>query len=741
MKLAGKILILVLSLVCLLGCRDEINTIEYYPVEQKEYRLAVILPQSGSDKKDFTERYKPTVNFAINQLQEAQNLLLTKNKDSLSIKFTVEWYDENKEDLKSLAESLKQRDDIFAVIGPFKDDHVSTIADVLQETRKPVIVPCTGSESIIRQYAVSDAGEHLREPFLWSLCESDVSQSEAMITKAMASGYKSIALLVSDDVYGQTFSEWMPFQCVEMGMTLVGINKIDAGGGNLTVATNSAINSGAECIMCISENADQIKQILTLKNKYGDKAPHFLFSDGAMSETILEMGDLAEGIEGISPYIDPSSGFSESYNAKFNHGEPLYQEAHLYDAIVLAGTAAICNLHEMYICLHDDVAENDTVINPNTTLAQLTTSSYSSHYNYENWTAVGIYTKVRNTINGVNLPYVGACGDIQFDPQIFASITESTYAHWTIYNHQLLCLDYMSSSGSGKRTTVSWNWQTQKIDELSDSTFSYQPLARQYAVLVAASTGWTNYRHQADVLNMYSELKKKGWPDDHIILILDKSVAYDTKNLNQGEIISKPNGTNLFSDDIVDYDSDSLQAEDVVNILLGNSGSGRLPKVLDNTDEGTNILLYWSGHGDFDKGEFVWRDKATGLSAEKLKTTLETMSQQKKFRKMLVLAETCYSAKVVCGCQNIRGVLSIAAADVMEPSFANYRSVSLNVWLSDRFSNNVAAWIESGSSKSYREFYTYLAQHTLASHVKIFNTSYFGNISSSSPNEFFVYNN
>ena len=57
-----------------------------------------------------------------------------------------------------------------------------------------------------------------------------------------------------------------------------------------------------------------------------------------------------------------------------------------------------------------------------------------------------------------------------------------------------------------------------------------------HAVLVAASEGWKNYRHQADVLGMYQYLKEKGYDDDHIILIMADDLAYNEKNPLQGVV-------------------------------------------------------------------------------------------------------------------------------------------------------------------------------------------------------------
>ena len=42
----------------------------------------------------------------------------------------------------------------------------------------------------------------------------------------------------------------------------------------------------------------------------------------------------------------------------------------------------------------------------------------------------------------------------------------------------------------------------------------------QWAVLVAGSKGWDNYRHQADVCHAYQVLHEHGVDDDHIVVVI-----------------------------------------------------------------------------------------------------------------------------------------------------------------------------------------------------------------------------
>jgi legumain len=49
--------------------------------------------------------------------------------------------------------------------------------------------------------------------------------------------------------------------------------------------------------------------------------------------------------------------------------------------------------------------------------------------------------------------------------------------------------------------------------------------AANWAVLVAGSNGWMNYRHQADVCHAYQILHKNGIPDSNIIVMMYDDLA------------------------------------------------------------------------------------------------------------------------------------------------------------------------------------------------------------------------
>ncbi|KAL2932972.1 Vacuolar-processing enzyme [Bienertia sinuspersici] len=90
--------------------------------------------------------------------------------------------------------------------------------------------------------------------------------------------------------------------------------------------------------------------------------------------------------------------------------------------------------------------------------------------------------------------------------------------------------------------------------------------SKRWAILVAVSKGYENYRHQADICHAYQILKKNGVKDEHIIVFMYDDIAYHKDNPTPG-----------------DYVGDDVSASNFLAVLLGNEtgitgGSGKVLK-------------------------------------------------------------------------------------------------------------------------------------------------------------------
>jgi len=124
-----------------------------------------------------------------------------------------------------------------------------------------------------------------------------------------------------------------------------------------------------------------------------------------------------------------------------------------------------------------------------------------------------------------------------------------------------------------------------------------------WAVLVAGSDGFYNYRHQSDVFHAYQSLIKKGMNKENIIVLAYDDIAKDSSNPFPGKIFNKPTykdaGVDVYAGVNIDYKGASVTPQVFMDVLTGNKtavakkGTGR---VLESTSA-DNVFIFFSDHG------------------------------------------------------------------------------------------------------------------------------------------------
>ena len=768
------------------SCKQEDDTIVYQQSRRWVEKTVVVVAPTSADATTKL-RFERTAQWFLDNFHQAQL------HDTLCIDLKLEWHDELTEDLTRLGQQLGEREDVMAVIGPFSNDGVALLAPGCQPTHKPVIAPTATSEEIIRRFAVGTAGVANKEPFLWSLTETDITFCEVLMNmyasfvKTLEHGPETstpAALFSPNDSYGRTFYDWGPYQAEEMGISFSHNEQYmsDADLRQRMKAYYDELNelptfgSFVTGNFCVIETMKQLLDMARLRMEWWGEDPDkpmseegkddnqqmfeawgrtwFAFSN-LTQESLDALGQQARDVlqyyQGFSPYADPSTGFEVSYEVKFGN-KPTFAECKFYDALMLAGFAA-------------SYAEHNPTAEPNSQLSIINfqfndavvkiTTPHAQQLSGAAWSTTSMELYLSALEQGRLMDFIGASGDIRFDSETYTSSVHTTYVHWQIKDGKLTHQNYLSSDGSHRTGSAlaAWNWLMANPEEAfaneaenKDAGITYPALSDQYAVLIQGSNGWNNYRHQADVLSVYQMLKKNGYDDDHIILIIDKALGSDAKNLELGIIRAEDGGKDLLGGAVIDYDNAVLTPHDICNILLGGK-TARTPIVLPQTQEGAengapNILLFWSGHGrnraSNGADEMAWCDADTGqgMTAELLRQTVSQMQQQGLYRKLLILTEPCFSEAVITPLTGIQGVLAMSSAGTYEQSFADSWSTELGVWRCDRFSRNLVTHLTDNPASTYRDLYLYCAQHTLGSHVHIVNSAYFGNLYTTSPHEF-----
>ena len=104
-----------------------------------------------------------------------------------------------------------------------------------------------------------------------------------------------------------------------------------------------------------------------------------------------------------------------------------------------------------------------------------------------------------------------------------------------------------------------------------------------WAVLVAGSNGYWNYRHQADVCHAYQIFTKAGIPRSNIITMFYDDIANDPANPFPGQLFNRPStgpGYDVYKGCTPDYSGEDVTAANFLAVLTGNSSAVGGKKVL-----------------------------------------------------------------------------------------------------------------------------------------------------------------
>ena len=220
-----------------------------------------------------------------------------------------------------------------------------------------------------------------------------------------------------------------------------------------------------------------------------------------------------------------------------------------------------------------------------------------------------------------------------------------------------------------------------------------------WAILACGSSGYINYRHQADVFHVYQSLIKRGFSKSHIILLAFDDIAYSPRNPFPGEIYNRPDGPNVYEGVIIDYSDNDVNPETYLSVLKGDTQNGKLKKVLNST-ENDNIFMYFSDHGV--AGAIVFPNNKF-LYADELEEAFKVMKSKKMYKNIIFYLESCYSGSMFNNINPDLNVYSITAASPSEKSLATYcypqdlvKGQEMHTCLSNEFTSN---WLDDSDNR------------------------------------------
>ncbi|NP_001401341.1 Vacuolar-processing enzyme beta-isozyme 1 [Zea mays] len=169
----------------------------------------------------------------------------------------------------------------------------------------------------------------------------------------------------------------------------------------------------------------------------------------------------------------------------------------------------------------------------------------------------------------------------------------------------------------------------------------------RWAVLVAGSFGYGNYRHQADVCHAYQILQKGGVKKENIVVFMYDDIAHNILNPRPGVIINHPKGANVYDGVPKDYTGDQVTTENFFAVLLGNRSAttGGSKKVIDSKPN-DHIFIYYSDHGG---PGVLGMPNLPYLYAGDFIKVLKKKHASNSYSKMVIYVEACESGSIFEG--------------------------------------------------------------------------------------------
>ncbi|RYR06050.1 hypothetical protein Ahy_B06g085854 isoform A [Arachis hypogaea] len=226
------------------------------------------------------------------------------------------------------------------------------------------------------------------------------------------------------------------------------------------------------------------------------------------------------------------------------------------------------------------------------------------------------------------------------------------------------------ASASGRRDIVGG---TLRLPSEAISRFFHEPEneGTKWAVLLAGSNGYWNYRHQADICHAYQLLRSGGVKEENIIVFMYDDIAYSEENPRPGVIINKPDGGDVYKGVPKDYTGKDVNVNNFFAALLGNKsaltgGSGKV------VDSGPNdhIFVFYSDHGG---PGILGMPVGPYLYANDLNEVLKKKHASGGYKSLVFYLEACESGSIFEGLlpEDIN-IYATTASNAVESSWGTY---------------------------------------------------------------------
>jgi legumain len=238
---------------------------------------------------------------------------------------------------------------------------------------------------------------------------------------------------------------------------------------------------------------------------------------------------------------------------------------------------------------------------------------------------------------------------------------------------------------------------------------------QNWAVLVAGSNGYYNYRHQSDICHAYQILRKNGIPDSNIIVFMYDDIANNSQNPKKGTIVNCSGCGDVYKGVPKDYTGKLVTPKNFLDVLSGKDMSIGSKKSL-KSGPNDNVFIYFSDHGG--PGLIAFPDEY--LYATDLIKSLNAMSQGKKYKQLVFYMEACEAGSMFNNvlASNLN-IYATTASNPFQSSYACDYNSTYQAYLNDCYSINFLLNTEQNNVRTYtlQQQYSAIKQQTTQSPV------------------------
>ena len=194
-------------------------------------------------------------------------------------------------------------------------------------------------------------------------------------------------------------------------------------------------------------------------------------------------------------------------------------------------------------------------------------------------------------------------------------------------------------------------------------------------------------------MSLYRTVKRLGIPDSQILLLLPDDMACNPRNAFPGTVYSNADRRmDLYGENVeVDYRGYEVTVENFIRLLTDRWDEGVPTGKRLGTDEGSNILIYMTGHGG---SEFLKFQDSEEISSWDLADAFAQMREKKRYNEMLFMIDTC-QANTLYRQFYAPGMIATGSSEEDESSYSHHADNDVGVAVIDRWTYYVLDFLET----------------------------------------------